>query len=349
MAGQNNRAAQLYQNWESKQTELEAMGGMKPDGAGLLKLKYDFLREGLYRISLNPAEQEKLHLFALETVVGKLQKQLYPNLLVRWSLRLKEALWDKPRHLRSFEAQRAENIAELTVMLKKTGMSGLTGNLENSLDYESPQQTISGIHLLADQGKLLVALQLEKERVGVYKPLDYQVVWNTADEQVRSCRIPAESGIDLSEAFNLLQGRAVYKGFENVEGKVIRQWVQLDPKASGTEKPLVTFLPGHDFDLKKQLQEVAVQLETYGLMKEQTLKQLEMGSQVAVELNGKGSFQVQANPGAKSLDLFDHNQQPVSLAVLRMQLQQPVKERSEEFKLILQKNIDQANQLFIYR
>lgn len=348
MGQQINRAAQLYQNWDSRQTELDAMGSMKPEGIGLSKLKYDFLREGVYRISANPTEQEKLHLFALKTVVAKLEKQLYPNLLVRWFRQWKAALWDKPRYVRSFEAQKGENLAELTAVMKKMGMCGLSGKLEHALDYESSAQTVSGMHLMAGQGKLMVALQLEKDGAAVYRPSEYQLVWNTADEQIRSCRIPVESGIDLSEAFNLLQGRAVYKGFENVEGKVIRQWVQLDPKAPGTEKPLVTFLPDHDFDLKRQLQEVAVQLETYVLLKEQSLKQLEAGCQVSVERGGKDRFYVQANPGGKSVDLFDQNQQPVSLGALKATVQ-PAQAMAKEFQLIPQKNTYQTSQLFIYR
>lgn len=349
MGSQVNRAARLYENWEAKQGELEALGGMKPEGAALLKLKYDFLREGLYRIGDHATQQERLHLFAVRTVVGKLEKQLYPNRLVRWAQQLKGLLWDKPRHLRVFNQQRTENIAALTDVMKKAGMGGLTGKLENSLDYESARQTISGMHLMADQGKLMVALQLEKEGTGVYRPLEYQVVWNTPDEQVRSCRIPVESGIELSEAFNMLQGRAVYKGFENVEGRVVRQWVQLDPKAQGTERPIVTFLPDHGFDLKTVLQEAGVQLERYGLLKEQTMRQLESGHQVGFELGGKGQFVLQANPGTKSLDFFDGHGKRVELAELIAKGKEPARDWGKELTLIRQEHVDQVLDRYIYR
>ena len=350
MSGGVNRAARLYENWESRQSQLEAMGGgMKPEDKGLLKLKYDFLREGLYRISASPSEQEKLHVFALGVVVGMLERLLYPNRLARVFQQLKSAVWDKPRHLRVFQEQRAENLASLTAMMKKMGMGGLSGKLENTLDYESPSLVISGMHMLADQGKLVVALQLEKEGLGAYRPLDYQLVWNTADEQLKSCRIPVESGIELSEAFNMLQGRAVYKGFENVEGKLVRQWVQLDPTVSATEKPIVAFLPDPGFELKKSLQDTAVTLEVYGLMKEQVLKQLESGNRVELQVAGKGAFSVEANPGAKSLKLFDRLGQPVSVEVLQRQLQHSGPEMGKEFKLIRQEHVDQALDRYIYR
>jgi len=349
MGIQVNRAARLYENWEAKQSELEAMGGMKPEGQNLVKLKFDFLREGLYRIGDGARELERLHLFAVRTIVGKLEKQLYPNRLVRLFQRLKELVWDKPRYIRAFNQQRAENIASLTEMMKKAGMGGLTGKLENSLDYESARQTISGMHLMADQGKLMVALQLEKEGAGVHRPLEYQVVWNTPDQQVRSCSIPVESGIELSEAFNMLQGRAVYKGFENVEGKVVRQWVQLDPRAVGTEQPIVTFLPDHGFDLKKVLQEAGVQLERYGLLKEHTLRQLESGHQVGFELGEKGQFVLKANPGAKSLDFFDSQGKRVELGELIAKAQEPARDWGKELTLIRQEHVDQMLDRYIYR
>ncbi|MEJ2901656.1 hypothetical protein WAE58_04445 [Pedobacter panaciterrae] len=349
MASGVNRAARLYENWESRQSELEGIQGLKPEGNSLLKLKYDFLREGLYRIGASVTEQEKLHLFALQTVVGKLQKQLYPNRLVRFFQQLKSAIWDRPRHIRDFEAKKAENIISLTALMKKTGMAGLSGKLEKALDYESPKTSISGMQLMSGQGKLMVALQLEKQAAGIYRATEYQVVWNTPDEQVKSCRIPVESGIDLSEAFNMLQGRAVFKGFEDVEGKTVRQWVQLDPKVAGSEKPIVAFLPGHGFDLKNVLQETAVQLERYGLLKEQTLRLLESGHQVGFELGSKGSFLVQANPGTRSLDFFDGHGKRVELGDLTAKRQEPAKEWGKELTLIPQEHIDQSAGRHIYR
>lgn len=344
-----NRAETLYRNWEEKLKELETMADLKPERKGLMKLKYNFLREGLFRISAAPQEKEKLHLFVIQAVMLGLQKQLYPNRFLRLYHQLKGMVWDRPRHLRKFQAKRLENIAALTTLMKSSGMAGLSGKLEKTLDFESKELSISGMELMADQGKLMVTLQLDKQGLGNYKAQEYLMVWNTQDEQVRSCRIPVDSGIALSEAFNMLQGRAVCKAFENVEGKMIRQWVQLDVQAARTEKPIVAFLPDQGFDLKKALQETGVHLECYGLLKEQTLKLLESGHQVGFQLRGKEDFKLQANPGNKGLDFFGRDGSAITLESLKNSKQEPVRDWAKELSLVRHEHVDQFVDKYIYR
>jgi hypothetical protein len=106
-----NRAEQLYRNWEAQQKQLESL--TSADSRVIQQQKYDYLRQGLYRLSLNPSDSEKLLMRVIGSVTDKLQKQLYPNPIVRLLHRLKTAVYDKPAHLSEFVKQREENLQQL--------------------------------------------------------------------------------------------------------------------------------------------------------------------------------------------------------------------------------------------
>ncbi len=128
-----NRAEQLYKNWEAQQKQLESLTGA--DSRVIQRQKYDYLRQGLYRLSLNPSEPEKLLMQVIGSVTDKLQKQLYPNPVIRLLHQIKAAVYDKPAHLRGFVKQREENLEQLKGQLKTAGLASFSGKLEKHLDY----------------------------------------------------------------------------------------------------------------------------------------------------------------------------------------------------------------------
>lgn len=110
-----NRAEQLWKNWEERQKELENLAGFGNDhNLSIQKLKYDFLRSGIYRLSSSPLEKEQLCLHVIRSVTAKLEKQLYPNPMIRILHRLKALVYDKPVHLKEFNKQKTENLEQLT-------------------------------------------------------------------------------------------------------------------------------------------------------------------------------------------------------------------------------------------
>lgn len=247
---QVNRAEQLWKNWEEKQKGLESLAGLDSESSRAIgKLKYDFLRQGLYRLSVNPSEKEQLYLHVIRSVTSKLEKQLYPNPVIRSLHRLKALLYDKPAHLKKFEKQKAENLEQLTGQLRSSGFASFTGKLDNYLDYERPAISIPMTTQLSDKGRMDIALKLERDQTGHYRLAEYQAGLYRDGELQRSYTFPIESRTTAIEAANLLEGRPVSKTYQTADGSISQKWVQLD--FSGNEPKLMEFHSDYGYDLKK--------------------------------------------------------------------------------------------------
>jgi len=345
-----NRAEELWKNWEQQQNQIEKIAGINNDRKTLL-YKYDFLRQGLYRLSDRPSTKEKLFIQAIASVTAKLQKQLYPNPVLRMLHRMKAFIVDKPAHVQLFKLNRNHSLEILKNELKAAGLSSFSGNLENKLDYESPQLNIPSIIKLNDNSKLELDVHLEKDTVGSYRYDGYTATVIADNGERNTCRFLADSQIRLNEAVNLLQDRPVYKSYENADGTHTQRWIQLDKKDQemvGNPR-LMTFSPEYDYNLKKVLLDHAVQLESYSLTKDAVKQGLDAGNTVSIELKGKGKFYVNANPLDRSLNFYDQDKKPMSFEALKEKVLEPKPEIQREFKLVKQNELAPDHQIQINR
>lgn len=331
-----NRAEQLWNNWEEKQKQLQGLSGLGEESSQAIKQrKYDFLREGLYRISASPTEKEQLHIHAIRSVTDKLQKQLYPNPVVRLLHRLKAFVYDKPAHLRQFNKQRAENLESLKGQLKASGFASFNGKLEIYLDYETPKVHIPITSQLNDKGRLDITLNMERDNFGHYHFSQYQATV-LRDGESRSFNFQPESKITAMEAANLLDGRAVRKSLETADGSYSQKWVQLDFKnrdADGHPK-LQEFHEGYAYDLKNELLKLSVQVGVAGLAKDKVIQSLEAGNMAVFEVRDKGPYYLQANPAEQNLSLFDKDRKPLETVRLLKEIRQPDKNLHKAIHLV---------------
>lgn len=339
-----NRAELLWKNWEDKQKELESITGISMDDRENLKLKYDFLRKGMYRISVDPSEREKLYLHAVRIITAKLEKQLYPTLFERLLHRM-GLLVTKPRYLRKFEKLKQENLEELKADLKATGLNPFVRGLEAYLDYESPEVSIGILSRLDEHSGLKVIVNLERYKPSGYQFSGYNAILTDNQGNQKTVLFPKESQIDLKEATNLLQGRAVLKSYTDNNGTITKQWTQLNTN-NGNLK-IETFSPKIGYDLKQTLLDYSLQLDCYGINKEVIKEGLEQGNMVRFELNGTDKFHMQACPGERSLKFFDDKKQPLSFSVLKQYVNETIDDRSVEIPLINQNNIRQDKSLSV--
>lgn len=321
MKSEVNRAEQLWKNWEEKEKGLQAIAGEGTENSRTLqKLKYEYLQQGLYRLSVQPSEREKLHLHVIRSVTAKLEKQLYPNPVVRLLHKLKVWAYDRPSYLQKFEKQQAQNLELLKTQLKTMGFASFTGKLENYLDYERQQVNIPMTTQLSGRGSMDIDLKLEADQAGQYRVSGYQASVYRDGEMQQSYSFPAESRISATEAANLLEGRPVNKSYQTADGSMSRKWVQLD--FSGNQPKLREFHAGYGYDLKKELMAASGDLELDGLGRDKIVKDLEAGNLIAVELPGKGKYYLHANPADRSLSLLDAGKRPADLSELTREIRQ---------------------------
>ncbi|OYD46375.1 hypothetical protein CHU00_06715 [Sphingobacterium cellulitidis] len=261
-----------------------------------------------------PTEREQLYLHVIRSVTGKLEKQLYPHPVVRALYRLKALVYDRPIYLKKLERQRAENMEQLSGQLRSFGFASYTGKLDSYLDYERRDVHIPMTAQLGEGARMDIELKLESERTGTYGLAGYRASLYQDRELRHSYTFGADSGITATEATNLLQGRAICKSHLTTDGSIERKWLQLD--FNGTEPKLAEFHHDYGYDLKKELATTGKDLSVDGLARENTIRELEAGKMIAVEIPGKGRHYLQADPAERSLRAMDDGKKPVVLSEL---------------------------------
>jgi hypothetical protein len=329
-----NRAEQLYRNWEAQQKQLESLAGA--DSRVIQQQKYAYLRQGLYRLSLNPSEQEKLLIQVIRSVTDKLQRQLYPNPVIRLLHRIKAAVYDQPAHLRGFIRQREANLEQLKGQLKTMGFASFSGKLEKYLDYETAKVSIVMTSQLAEQCRLDISLNMERDKTGQYRFQHYEATLFKNGES-RTYTFQADSGITAIEAANLLDGRAVKKTFETADGSMAQKWVQLDrqQKDKDGNPKLMEFHEAYGYHLKNELLANSVLLGTAGLAKDKVIQSLEQGNRVSFTLHQHGTYYLQANPAGREVSFYDKEMKPLTMPQLQeINRQQQIKPLHHEVSLL---------------
>ncbi len=339
-----NRAEQLWQNWEERQLRMEKLLGSSAESIrAIQREKYDFMRKGLYRLSVQPNEKEMVYLNAIALVTRNLQKKLYPNRFIRLMHQIKASLYDKPVHLRRFQHQKEAGLDLLKHQFKALGLSSYSGKLENYLDYESNRIGIPMTTQLADKSTLDIVVRLEKDKTGEYHFIDYKATVLRDGQPERSHTFNADTSVRAQEAVNLLSGRPVLKSYETADGLTAQKWIQLDLTTNLASDQYKTKEYHHAGGLERSLNEVFPKIGITGANKKELLNELQQGNQIAYQARppiGEMLY-LEANPAEQSILIRDQNNQPVSIETLMERREDAQKLRSENtLTLVKQKESD---------
>ncbi len=119
------------------------------------------------------------------------------------------------------------------------------------------------------------------------------------------------SGVTAKEAYNLLDGRSVFKELTNKDGASYHAWMELDPttKDKNGNHILKQYHTNYGFELGKSL--VALPIKELGSDDERMklIKSLEKGNLQAVTFEGNGKDErmfIEANPKFKTLNIYNN-------------------------------------------
>ena len=121
-------------------------------------------------------------------------------------------------------------------------------------------------------------------------------------------------GVTAKEAFNLLEGRSVFKELSNKAGEPYKAWMQLDfeKKDKNNNNEVKQFHENYGYDLKAAVGKFPV-TELDGGEKEKSLMQsLQKGNLQSVSIGVNGESQkmfIEANPQFKTVNLYDGKMQ----------------------------------------
>jgi hypothetical protein len=152
---------------------------------------------------------------------------------------------------------------------------------------------------------------------------------SNGEKMEQSFPIKKGKGITAKEAYNLLQGRAVYKEMVNKENEPYKAWVHLDfdNKDKYGNYEVLKKHDNYGYDLRASIDKFPIKELDGGEKEKELLRSLEKGNAQAVtmEIGGKEEKMfIEANPAYKTINVYD------SGFVLQKHETLPVKEQANE-------------------
>jgi hypothetical protein len=140
---------------------------------------------------------------------------------------------------------------------------------------------------------------------------------NNGDKMEQTFYLNKGKGVTAKEAYNLLEGRAVYKELNNKAGEPYKAWIQLDfeQKDKNNNYEVNQYHEKYGYDLKAAVGKYFI-MEMDGGEKEKALLQsLQKGNIQAVNISVDGESQkmfIEANPQYKTINLYNDKMQRLS-------------------------------------
>jgi hypothetical protein len=130
-------------------------------------------------------------------------------------------------------------------------------------------------------------------------------------------------GVTAKEAYNLLEGRAVYKELENREGQKYHAWLQVDfdKRDKNNNHEIKQYHEAYGYDLKEALAKFPIRDIKETDLKDILLSSLQKGNLQAVALEREGGavrMFVEANPQYKTVNLYDNELKRVAKEELQL-------------------------------
>jgi len=118
------------------------------------------------------------------------------------------------------------------------------------------------------------------------------------------------NGVTAKEAFNLLEGRAVYKKLVDREDKPYQAWIQLNftEKDDNNNHKVQRYFPKYGFDLEKALSKLPVKELASDDRKAEIIKHLEKGNMPQVTYQrgeNDEKMYLSTNPKERKVDVYD--------------------------------------------
>ncbi|HVB04209.1 MAG TPA: hypothetical protein VNE41_10885 [Chitinophagaceae bacterium] len=208
-----------------------------------------------------------------------------------------------------------ENLQYLQNTVKFLGFEeSLLSEMQRQMKEDAPEFQLKATgHFNRDEvGALLYFRKSEKTDFYFFNKFDLVVLHDKEPEKDRSQTffIHGGSGVTFKEAYNLLEGRAVYKTLLDQEGKKYQAWMQLDfskVDANGNYR-LRYFYSSYGYDLERTLSAFPIRELGNEDEKEMLIISLNRGNRQLVSFLTAGREQrmyIEAAPQFKSLNVYD--------------------------------------------
>jgi len=311
-----NRVLLAFKSWEERKKEMEPLiKAGTTDERTVARLQLDHLRKAGHRLSISARPDEKPFMALLNNQIARLERQLYPNLLLRIFSQLKDLFFDRPVYLKQQEQQRSANMQNLKIQLQNAGLNGISGKLEKHLDADQQSVCLPLDCQLGPDKRLNYDLHFEKDAFGDFQldRLDGSLLQNGQILRSHEFELTEWPNLKSHHIWGLLEGRAVKQEYTNLEGHTDQRWTEL-----GTEG-MKYYDRQYPFDLREELGKLPITRN-----QDEMVKYLEGGQIISSYWKKDGQFQpiyVQADPANQTVKLFDAKQEPTTPDQLNQKMQ----------------------------
>jgi hypothetical protein len=313
-----NRVLLAFKAWEDRKKEIEPLLKVGATDANVLaRLQLDHLRQATHRLRETLRPDEQPFMLLLHNQVSKLEKQMYPNRLLRIFSKIKDRLFDGPAYLKQLHLQRDTNLETLKIQLRDAGLGSFAGKLEHHL---SPEQNSVRIPLdcqLNQNKRLSLDLHFERDSSHNYQlaKIGGSLYQNNEVVRTQVFELSEWPALKTNQIWSLLEGRALKQQYTDASGHENHRWIELGPKG------IQPYDPKYDFDIKTTLGNMPSLVRN----REELTRYLENGQQVPTywkEGKQYTTVYVQADPGNRCIKLFDEKLRPTTAEKLQQNIAQ---------------------------
>ncbi len=309
----NRVEAELNQWWSREERFSKLFSFNLSSNRALLKEKLDYYDRIAAKYKGTQDLDERLALRMLRQERSRIEKQLYPNLLIRLLRRLLVAPVKEQIVIRQDNRKTEQNSQALHQQVQRTGFPDLSAKIDEQIRQGQQQFSIPVSYYLNDKERIDHQLSFVKDQSGQYHFEGYKTaLYNEAkpnEKRQQYFSMRHEHNLNTTEAYNFLSGRCIQSG---------GIWLQLDlnDKDQHGNFRIKQFHSDYGYDLDKVLQQLPLRELTNTVETEKLKEALKNGEKISVSFIKDGNeqrFYIEANPQFKSVNIYDEHSRKITL------------------------------------
>ncbi len=309
-----NRVETDLNQWRSREERFSKLFSFSlSSNKALLKEKLQYYDRIAAKYKGTQDMDERFALRMLQQERSKIEKQLYPNPVIRLLRSLLVVPVKEQAVIKQNNRKTEQNSQSLHQQVRRAGFTNLAAKIDEQIKQGQQQFSLPVSYYINDKERLNHQLSFVKDQSGTYHFEGYKTnLYNESKpNEQREQYFSAKNGyeINTTESYNLLAGRAIKKN---------ATWMQLDfnDKDANGNFRMKEFHSGYGYNLQKILQ----QLPLKELLNESEANKLhdalKNGNRVAVSFIKNGNEQryyIEANPQFKSVNIYDEHGRKITL------------------------------------
>lgn len=308
-----NRVESEVRNWQEKETRIGKLFSFSPSANKAilgLKLRHYDLVSAKYRRNISQEERYTLAYVLQER--RKIERQLYPNLLVRLLRRLL-VVPILNRKTADLEIKKRElNTHALQEDLRRMGFSDLFEKAESKIRQGQDGFTVPVSYFVDDHNRMDHLVSFSRDGNGEYHVNGFEA---TLHNQRKPSEVKRQffgregsDSIDVGQAYQLLCGRSL-----EIDGK----WVQLDfnDRDEKGNFRIRDYRTGPQYDLIEKLKELPLKPISPEEEKK-IIENLKAGERTSVSFSMDGvekRFYIEANPQFRNITIYDKHSKKITM------------------------------------